>query len=274
MLKTVHLCRLAAAVVVVSGAAACHGSSSSNTATDQQNPFGIFTGTDSAGNAVTAIIDTGYSAVFISASKNSAGQLVYTQYTGLLSASALQYSINGTLHGYPQALQTFADGSNFGIGTLGGVVTTNTDLSGTFQFTTTPYNTTSTTVWTLTFDSIYATPGTLSAIAGNYADATLDDPSAGATVSITAAGAITAQAPATGCALTGQISASSESNDIYPVTLSYASCSGTSSVLNSIQFTGFAILNTTVSPTAVTVAVTGESTKQVNYGVVMALTAT
>jgi hypothetical protein len=273
MLKTVRLCRLAAAVVVIAGgAAACHGSSSSNTATDQQNPFGIFTGTDSSGDAVTAIIDTGYSAIFISASKNSAGQLVYTQYTGLLVPS-LQYSVNGTLHGYPQPLQTFADGSNFGIGTLGGVVTTNTDLSGTFSFTTIS-NTTSTTVWTLSFDSIYTTAGTLSAIAGNYADATLDDPSDGATVSITASGAITAQAPATGCALTGTISASSESNDIYPVTLSYASCSGTSSVLNSIQFTGFAVLNTAVSPTAVTIAVTGESATQINYGVVMALTAT
>jgi len=271
MLKSVRSCRLAAAVVVAAGAAACHGSSSPNTATDQQYPFGIFTGTDSSGNAVTAIIDTGYSAVFISASKNSAGQLVYTQYTGLLSA--LQNSIDGTLHGYPQALQTFADGSNFGVGTLGGVVTTNTDLSGTFQFTTTS-NSTSTTVWTLTFDSIYNTAGTLSAIAGNYADATLDDPSDGATVSITASGAITAQAPATGCALTGTISASSESNDIYPVSLSYASCNTASSDLNSIQFTGFAILDTTVSPTQVTIAVTGESTKQVNYGVVMALTAT
>jgi hypothetical protein len=283
MLKIVRFCRLTAAVVVV-GLAACHGSSSSNTATDQQYPFGIFTGTDSSGNAVTAIIDTGYSAVFISAAKNSSGQLVYTQYTGLL-VQALQSSVNGTLHGYPQALQTFADGNNFGIGTLGGIVTTKQSLSGTFQFTTSPNNTagqppsstpttTTSTVWTLTFDSIYNTAGTLSAIAGNYADATLDDPSSGATVSITANGAITAQAPATQCMLSGQISASSESNDIYPVTLSYASCTGASADLNSIQFTGYAILNTTVSPAEVTIAVTGESSKQINYGVVMALTAT
>ena len=271
MLKSVRLCRLAAAVVVAAGAAACHGSSSPNTATDQQYPFGIFTGTDSSGDAVTAIINTGDSAVFISASKNSAGQLVYTQYTGLLSA--LQNSIDGTLHGYPQALQTFADGSNFGVGTLGGVVTTNTSLSGTFSFTTTA-NSTSTTVWTLAFDSIYTNTGSLGAIAGNYSDATLDDPSSGATVSITASGAMTAQAPATGCALTGQISASTENNDIYPVTMSYASCSGTSAPLNSIKFSGFAILDTTVSPAEVTVAVTGESSSETNYGVVMALAAT
>ena len=261
MLKSVRLCRLAAAVVVAAGAAACHGSSSPNTATDQQYPFGIFTGTDSSGDAVTAIINTGDSAVFISASKNSAGQLVYTQYTGLVAGS--QSPIDGTLHGYPQALQTFADGSNFGIGTLGGLVTTNTSITGTFAFTTTA-NTTSSTVWTLTFDSIYNAAGTLSAIAGNYSDATLDDPSDGATVSITASGAVTAQAPATGCALTGQLSASTESNDIYTVTLSYASCTGAAAALNSIQFTGFAILNTSVSPAQVTIAVTGESSKQIN----------
>jgi hypothetical protein len=284
MLKLVRLCRLTAVLAVVGTAAACHGSSSSNTATDQQVPFGIFSGTDASGNAVTAIIDTAYSAVFISAAKNSAGQLVYTQYTGVL-VQALQSSVDGTLHGYPQALQTFADGNDFGIGTLGGIVTTNTSLSGTFQFTTVPTTppgqppvstpaTTTSTTWTLSFDSIYNTAGTLSAIAGNYADATLDDPSSGATVSITSSGAVTAQAPATGCALTGQINASTESNDIYTVTLSYASCTNASSVLNSIQFTGFAILNTSVSPAEVTIAVTGESSKQVNYGVVMALTAT
>jgi hypothetical protein len=271
MQKTVHLGRLAAVVAITGGAAACHGSGSSNTATDQQSPFGIFTGTDSSGDAVTAIINTGYSAVFISASKNSAGQLVYTQYTGLVAS--LQSTIDGTLHGYPQALQAFADGSNFGVGTLGGLVTTNTSLSGTFSFTTTD-NSTSTTVWTLVFDPIYTTAGNLSAIAGNYSDATLDDPSSGATVSITASGAMTAQAPATGCALTGQISASADNNDIYSVTLSYASCSGASAALNSIKFTGFAILDTTISPAEVTVAVTGESSSQTNYGVVMALAAT
>jgi len=270
MLKIARLCRLLTAVAAAA-AAACHGHSSPNTATDQQNPFGIFSGTDSAGNAVTAIIDTSSSAVFISATKNSAGQLVYTQYTGLVSG--LQSTIDGTLHGYPQALQEFADGSNFGIGTLGGLVTTNTSLSGTFEFTTTN-NTTSTTVWMLSFDSIYSTAGSLTAIAGNYSDATLDDPADGATVSITASGAMTAQAPATGCALTGQLSASTESNDIYPVTLSYASCTGPAASLNSIQFTGFAILNTTVSPTQVTIAVTGETSSRTNYGVVMALAAT
>jgi len=270
MLKLVRSCRRVAAVVVAGCAAACHGSSS-NTATDQQYPFGIFKGTDSSGNAVTAIIDTSYSAVFISASKNSAGQLLYTQYTGIVAG--LQSTIDGTLHGYPQALQTFADGSNFGIGTLGGLVTTSKSLSGTFSFTTTA-NSTSTTVWTLVYDSIYDTGGSLSAIAGNYSDATLDDPSSGATVSITASGAMTAQAPATGCALTGQISASSESKDIYPVTLSYASCTGTAAALNSISFSGLAVLDTTVSPAQVTIAVTGESAKQTNYGVVMALTAT
>jgi hypothetical protein len=44
--------------------------------------------------------------------------------------------------------------------------------------------------------------------------------------------------------------------------------------LNSIKFSGFAILDTTVSPAEVTVAVTGESSSETNYGVVMALAAT
>jgi hypothetical protein len=136
--------------------------------------------------------------------------------------------------------------------------------------------TTSTTQWSLNFESAYAGAPTLSAIAGNYTDATTGDPSEGATISISGSGAMTAQAATTGCVLNGQVSATDTQNQIYQFSYSYGSCTGKYAPLNGIQFTGQGALNIKSTPATIVLAVSGQapSPTPTNYGLALALSKT
>jgi hypothetical protein len=272
MFRSTDFCRAAALAALAAGAAACHGNSSLS-ATNQQYAYGIYTGTDNvSGLDLVAIINT-------VGQDNAIAQAVFVradgqQYTG--NVTALQNNISGSLESYTQFGTSFPDGSTFGVGTLGGTLTTEGAVDGTFTLTTTG-NSTTTTTWSLAYDKIYANPSSLTAIAGSYADASNNDPSYGATVAISSSGAISVATPPTnGCVLSGQVSIIDATYDIYTINLSYASCrSGTpQAALNGIHFKGVGII-TTVSPAQVLIAVTGQSSSQVdNYGLVMTLNAT
>jgi len=268
----------AAIIGLTAAAAACHGSSSSNVATDQQEAYGVWSGTDSgSGLALVGIVNTLDNAVFI----RSDGVLYTGNNSGQPTIAVIQAALSGQLLGYSPFGGTFADGSTLGVGTLGGNVTTGATLEATLSFTTTsnPTNmssasdTTSTTQWSLNFESAYAGAPTLSAIAGNYADGTTGDPAEGATISISASGAMTAQAATTGCVLNGQVAATDTQNQIYQFSYTYASCTGKYAVLNGIQFTGMGALNTKSTPNTIVLAVSGQapSPTLTSYGFALAL---
>jgi hypothetical protein len=271
MSSSTDICRAAALAALAAAAAGCHGSSSLS-ATNEQYAYGIWTGTDAAtGLDLIGIVNT-------EGQNNPVGQAVFVradgqQYTG--QVTALENNIAGSLESYAQFGTKFPDGSTFGVGALGGLVTTEGSLSGTFSLTTLN-NTTTSTTWSLVYDKIYANPSSLTAIAGTYTDASAGDPSYGTTITISSSGAISVGTPpASGCVLSGQVSINDPTYNIYTVSLSYASCeSGTpEAVLNGIHFTGVAIIQA-VSPNSVRVAVTGQTAALVNYGLVMTLDAT
>jgi hypothetical protein len=256
-----------AVAFVCLGAAACHhGSSSIPITTATADPQGIWTGTDQvSGLGITGFINGDGVATFI----RSDGTL----YAGTVTIS--ETTVSGSFDGYSPIGTTFADGTNFGLGSFGGTVVTGTSLDANWNFTTVDSMTTNN-IWNLSFDPLWEQASSLAAIAGTYTDSEAHSPTNGATVTISASGAISGTSSATGCDLTGQVTVNLPANDVYQITLSYQSCTDT--VLNGIQFTGLGIVNSSVTPAQVLIGVSGEASNQTDpnklyFGVVMQLTA-
>jgi hypothetical protein len=260
-------CRSLALAGLCIGAAACHHNSSAiPTTTATANAAGIWTGTDAvSGFSLTGVID-------------AAGDAMFIRSDGMLFAGTLLISeatLSGTLDGYSPLGTTFADGTDFGLGTFGGSVVSATSIDATWNFTTVESMTTNN-IWSLSFDPLWRTASSVTAIAGTYKDSQEHSPTNGATVTISSTGAISGTSATTGCVLSGQVTANTPANDVYSISLSYASCTDT--VLNGIHFTGFGILNSSVTPAVVLTGVTGEASNQTNpnllyFGLVMTLTA-
>jgi len=250
------------ALATVSCGAGGLSTSSTSTSTTTTSAAGIWVGTDSAtGLALTAIINAGGLADVI----RSDG----TQYVGTVQVSGT--ALAGALDVYTQFGTQFSDGATYGVGTLNATVSSGSSISGSVNFTTSA-NTMVSSTWSLTFSSLYNNASSLSAVSGNYTDASTGDPLNGAVVSISGSGAMTAQSATTGCVLNGQISTANTSNDAYEVSYTLGNCSGTDAALNGIEFAGLAVLNSSVSPVQIVLGARGQSSSGTNYGVVSALT--
>jgi hypothetical protein len=238
--------------------------SSTSTGTVNASAAGIWQGTDSAsGLSLTGIVNAAGLSDFI----RSDG----TQYIGTLQVAGS--TLVATLDVSTQFGTVFSDGSNFGVGMLNAAVSTNSSISGSMDITTSANSTISST-WSLTFNSLYDNASSLMGISGNYTNASTGDPLNGATVSISGTGAMTAQSATTDCVLNGQVSTANTSNNAYEVSYSLENCGGAYAVLNGIAFSGLAILNSGASPAQVVIGVSGESSGGVHYGVVSGLTIT
>jgi hypothetical protein len=265
MMRTRFLAMMALALATVSCGSDGQGgssSSTSSTSTTTASAAGIWTGTDSAsGLTLTGIVDAAGLADFI----RSDG----VQYIGPVQVAGTALVV--TLNVYAQFGAQFSDGSTYGVGTLNATVTTDSSISGSLDFTTSDNNT-GTSTWSLTFNTLYDNASSTSVISGNYTDASTGDPLNGAIVSISGTGAMTAQSATTGCVLNGQISTTDSSNDVYEASYTLENCNGADAVLNGIEFTGLAILNSSASPAQVAIGVSGQSSGGTNYGVVSGLT--
>jgi hypothetical protein len=249
--------RLIGAGMALSILAGCNSTSDdSNSTTTNATATGIWTGSDSvSGLNITAFI-------------NSAGQATFIRSDGIEFVGTVQVSGNTlavTVDGYSNFGTTFSDGSTYGIGTLNGSVMTGETLTATLSFTTND-NTSISGTWSLTYDTLSNTASSTAAVSANYTDSV-----SGAVVSITSTGAMTSQSGSTGCVLNGSISTGDSTHDIYEVAFTYEDCTGTDAVLNGVQFTGLAILDTEDSPAQLSVAVSGSSSTA-KYGIVSTLT--
>jgi hypothetical protein len=224
---------------------------------------GIWTGTDSAsGLELTGFI-------------NANGQVDFIRSDGVEFVGTAQVSgttLDIALNGYTQYSYQFSDGSTFGTGTFSGTFTSDSTISGSLQLTTAD-DTAITSTWSLTFDSLYNTASSLGTISGTYTDnlaAVSDglDPLSGASVTISSSGVLYAQGSSNDCVVNGTITVTNASYDLYQVSYTFANCSGTYAVINGVQFSGLAELNTDASPAVVVIAVTGESTTGAYYGIV------
>jgi hypothetical protein len=154
----------------------------------------------------------------------------------------------------------FTDGSTYGVGTFNGTVTAGSSITGSLQFTTSD-GTAVTSNWSLTFQTLYNSGSSLATIGGNYTDSIT-----GTVVSISSSGVLFGQNSSNGCVLNGSISIDDASYDVYQVTYTYESCTGTARSLNGISLTGLAFFDGNLSPPQFSMGVTGVS-GSTNYGV-------
>lgn len=255
------LARLAGALALSTAAlliAACNSTSNDNNNNTTQSATGIWSGTDSvSGLTVTGIVNSGGQGTFI----RSDG----IQFVGAVQVSAS--TLAASVDGFPDFPQQFSDGSTYGIGTLSGTVTTGTTLTATLTFTTNG-NTAITGNWSLTYESLSDTASSPSAFAGTYTDS-----ASGATFTVTPSGAITVSNSPNGCRLTGSVTTSDTTHNIYEISYGYTACTGTYQSLNGVQFTGLGTINATLSPVQALIAATG--TLNGNYfGIITPLTST
>jgi hypothetical protein len=233
------------------------GDGTSDTSTSNASPMGVWSGTDSvSGLAVTALINSDGQATFIRADG--------AQFVGNAEMSGSNLSV--AVDGYSNFGQTFSDGATAGVGTVTGTVVTASSLSATLSFTTSD-ETAITGNWSLSYDALSTLGSSLAAVSANYTTST------GATVSIDGLGDVDSQDPTTGCILSGTISTTDKSVDIYQITLMYKSCAGNDAVLNGVEFSGMAVLNSNISPAQLVLAVTASPTSG-SMGIVSYLNAT
>jgi hypothetical protein len=242
------------AVLILAGCNGTLGDSTTSTTTDQ-SATGYWSGTDSvSGLTITGLINAAGQANFIRGDG--------VQFTGIVqvSGSALAAEVDGFSN---FAGSTFSDGSTYGVGTLNGTVTSGDSITASLSFTTSD-GTDITGSWSLTFQSISNNASSTSAIMGTYTDTVT-----GGVLSINSGGAMS-EPTIDSCVLSGSVSTNDTTHDLYEVSYSYAGCTGAYLVLNGVQFTGLASLNPGQSP-ALVIAVTGDSTSNVHYGVVSTL---
>ena len=233
-----------AALALVSCKATIDNGGGGGTVTDA-SAVGVWVGSDSvSGRSLTAYI-------------NSAGRASFIRSDGVQFDGSVQVSgsnLAATVTGYTDFSANFSDGSNTGIGTLNGMVTTGKSLSATLSFTTDGGTMISGT-WQLNFAAQSNAASSSGAVSGNYTDNVT-----GTVLSVTNSGVMTSQNANNGCVLNGSISTSDATHDIYEVAFSYGNCTGAYAVLNGVQFTGLATLNASASPQQLSWAVSGAST--------------
>jgi hypothetical protein len=242
--------------------------STSSTSPTNASATGFWLGTDSAtGLTLQAFI-------------NSAGQADFirgdgVQYVGTVEVSGDTIAVS--VDGYTNFGATFSGGSTDGIGTVNGTVDSGASIRAALSFTPTG-GTQETSTWTLAFQSLSNTASSLSAVAGTYTSGTAFvggvDPMSRASVTISSSDVIYGQGSGSGCVLNGSVTVGDSSYDIYEVTYTLSSCTGTYAALNGVQFTGLAVLNTKTTPDQFLIGVTGQAAGDSrHYGLVTALTA-
>lgn len=255
--------RNSAAAILAIGAglilASCNstiGDDTTSGTTTNASATGFWSGSDSvSGDMVLALI-------------NAAGQATFIRSDGLQFTGTVQVSGSNlvtAVDGYTPFPNTFSDGSSYGIGTLTGTVVTGTSITATLSFTTNG-NTSVTGTWSLAYQSVSNNASSTGAIAGNYTDN-----STSAVLSINSNG-VMSESATNGCILNGSVSTNDTTHDLYEVAFSYGNCSGAYLLLNGVQFTGLATLNSSASPPQLIIAITGTSTTSVPYGFVSQLT--
>lgn len=253
-LRGLMLAAALGAALALGGCMGPDGSTGGTTTTTDASATGIWSGTDS----VTGFTVIGY--------VNSTGDAVFMRADGAQYAGPTQVSgqsVVAAVVGYADFGNQFSDGSTYGLGTLEGSVTTAGTMTLTLSFTTNN-GTALSGSWSLSYNSLSTSGSSLGAVDASYTDA------AGvAAISINANGVMSGQ-DGNGCVLNGSISTGDSSNDIYQVSFTFESCTGTYAVLNGVQFTGLAALDTTNSPAQLTIAVAGASTTS-KYALVLNL---
>ena len=238
----------------------CGGSSTVGNSTTSGNatPGGIWRGIESVSNLqVIGIANESGNFQFVRADG--------VQYVGTASVSGTSLSAN--LEGIVPLGFTFADGSHHGTGSITGTIEARKSISASTKFQT-DLGSSSTGTLDLTFDALYNRASALTTISGNFTNTANN-----VVVTVGTNGSVFSQDATTGCVLNGSVSIINASYNAYNVSFDYMSCTGLTSALNGVSFTGMATLDNTVSPEQIIVAGTRQS-NNVKYSLVLKLNRT
>lgn len=160
------------------------------------------------------------------------------QYPGTLVIDGEAFT--GTVQAFtPGAYPNY--GSYYLCGGLSGSILPRQSVSGTSQCQTPQGTVTQDFAWT--FNALYYVPSSFARISGSYVDS-----ATGTAFTISSDGAIFAQDATTGCVINGRVSMINAAYNVYDITVSYASCTGSLTPLNGVTLAGLAALDNSVSP--------------------------
>ena len=198
------------------------------------SPGGIWKGTSSSGVSLIGLVTEAGKAYFVDINGGA-------QYFGTMSTSGS--ALSGTFTGYTPFGYTFSDGSTSETGTLTGTVDARNSMS--FSLTTrTSGGAAGSDNVSLQFNSIYNQSSSLATIAGSYTESNGNALSIGSDGTIT----LTDTVDGSGCSVSGKVAIIDSKYNAYGVSFTFSGCTGNYSVLNALQFTGLATLDTTTSP--------------------------
>jgi hypothetical protein len=234
---------IGAAALAIAGCNDTGYGSNNSMSSSNASATGIWGGSDS----VTGLTVTGYI--------DSAGDAVFIRSDGVQFVGPTQLSgdtLVAAVVGYTDFPATFPDGSSYGLGTLNGTVATGSTLTLSLTFTTNG-GTMLPGSWSLSFNTLTNNSSSLGTIAATYTDT-----ASGSVITVSANGVVTGQEQ-NSCVVNGNLTIINSTYDIYQVTITYESCTGSYAVLNGVELTGLAVYNPNTSPPRLTIQLTGAS---------------
>lgn len=181
-------------------------------------------------------------------------------FSGSIISALVSFSTNASI----QTTCAYSDGSTWGSGTISGTVSERSSMTVTDSFTTANGQTFPAETRTLTFNTLYNEPSSLSRIAGNWTGPT------GVVTTVSSDGSFFAQDPSSGCVVNGQYSIIDSNYNAYAGSATYSNCVGSAAVLNGLTATGLATINDTVVPNKLE----GGASVRLNDGTVIVVVAT
>ena len=224
---------------------------------------GIWVQDSDTGQAVViGIVTAAGQSIFINATD-------YSQYAGAVVVSGTTFTA-AALNGFTNFPATYADSSTSGTGAFNATLGTDSSLVGSFTFESAGGHSYPAT-WTLSFATVSLSGSLVSALAGSYVDgSSTEDPNTGGTVTISASGVMASSGATSGCEMSGAISTADPTTDIYEVAYTYSGCTGSWADLNTVEFTGLAVLNGSAGQ--IIMAAHNAAGVGAQYGLVTALT--
>lgn len=262
----------------------CSSSSPSSNGSTAPSPLaGIWTGVDSvSGSEVTGLIDASGNFDFIRTGTSSVpGD--NAQFSGAATVSGSSFC--GNMQGFENLGSGYAfntSNATHGTGVVSGTVQAESSIDASYTFTPDGGTLVNGQLNPLTYTSPYTGSSSLSVIAGTY---TYTDPTSGevTTLAISSGsgtdsveGTVYAPASDSSCEVTGSVSFTTGSYDVYSIMLTYSSCTtGPYSVLQNVTLSGLAMLNNTSSSNSPTLlaGLSGQASGGTYYGVVYSLQA-
>lgn len=206
-----------------------------------ESPGGIWSGLDSSGRDIIAIVTETGRFHFINEDLSQGSGTLTMSNGNQLSGSFLLVTQLGF---------TFPDGTTSANCSFTGTVIERQTVTAAVDCTTTAGLQNQVTA-TLAYEDLYDRDSSLALISGNYQGVQ-------EVFNVAADGTIFSQNAGTSCVINGQVTIINSAFNAYDVEFTYSNCVGQAAILNGSSFSGLALLDNTVVPEELGIAVTGD----------------